>query len=270
MSAVGFNKEKVFDYIPQVVDCAIGATIGIFQRAISLPQHFLQTFSPKSPLTQKLCYPKSFTPLDDHEINVECANYPHTQMKMRSMLSRIEVIKAKMGITNKVNVILDPDGIMDGYCLGSSFTDITLVINGFLIHRPEEELDFVITHELEHPFNNDSLKCFVLSSCTLVAETAIGYFFTPWAIPLIEALSRPLSRRLDCYHERRADLAAIKVLGTSKGAISFMERCLNENIKKAQQRNKGERYSLEGNDRHDLRHPPFTLRLAYALSFKED
>lgn len=256
------NQTTVFDVIPYATYCGVQAAVGVVKRVLEFPALFCRVNVPTSKLTERFCYPKQFTKLDQ----TAC----HTPI-LSKVLTQVNTIKNRMKIAKEVVVVVDNEPGNDGACLGSvhSLTPIVIVINIGALLLPKEELDFLIAHELSHAVHKDGLKTCFKSACILATEVAASYFFTPWAIPLIEIASAPLCWWSCRQAEQAADLRALQILETSEGAVAIMQRAIDSNLETARTRNMHDRISPEGNDRHRIFHPPLTQRLRYCQEWKK-
>ncbi len=254
----------IFDIIPYGVDCAQRGILGVFKRVIGVPTLFFQAFFPDSAVAKRLSYPEGYVLLDDHEIDVECKDNPELQSTMRRTQTFVNGLRFKLGIQQEVAIYINPTHGQAGSCIGSraSSNKIGMILNGFAFYFPQEELEFLIAHELSHAAHNDGLKVWAYNLAIIIAEMATAYCLTPYAIPLIEIASAPLDWTFCYFAEKNADLSAIKVLRTAEGAISFFQRGQKGNLNKE---NRGDRFSPEGDDRHDLFHPRLSERIRYCI-----
>jgi hypothetical protein len=259
--------------IPYAVDCASHPLIGFFKRVVDLSFQVKQRLFPQDPHLQLPLgagLSKPTTRLD--ETTISKFSDPAMQQKLQGLLSRVDAIRTKMGIAHEIRVFLVASEVISslmpcssGELMARSGSDLLIrhsfILNGRIDSVPEGELDYLIARELSHVRHNYEAKYYMRSSAVLIAELAVGYFYSPLAIPLIEAIDRPLSLHQWSLAEKEAELTAIKTLGTSEGAIASLTRVYELN--RLHSKGGCPFYTPEGEYILNYDHPSLKERIAY-------
>lgn len=153
----------------------------------------------------------------------------------------------------------------------------------------EEEIEFLIAHELAHLEHRDIAKRIVFSwvilGLQLIAFRYLNVKRAFGAGMLIWAIGEKVGRTMILHQEKMADERAMQVLNSNVGMVKYMHRDLKmhykakhmskEDYQKIQpdgdfEKIKKSQYKItpQGNYRYDYTHPPMTERLAHALSFQ--
>ncbi|MES2122484.1 MAG: M48 family metalloprotease [Chlamydiota bacterium] len=212
------------------------------------------------------------------------------------VLDRVQELAKKMGINKEVHLYRSMGTSAHGLSFFSNPAQLFIEKKHLLL--PDDELDFILCHELSHIKHNDRLKTVVFDAIACLVEVVAFPLIFPIAVLIIE----PAINLCDHYVFRRnkeesADQNAIQTLQSNTGAVNHWKRTIKENLDKrasavkmlevlAKLKSKGEnvekvapqllkmlkerldRITLSGDTRNDFDHPPLTKRLANALAFK--
>lgn len=202
------------------------------------------------------------------------------------VLNRVEELAKKMGITKPIELYLGSEAKSNGSTFLSAPARICISTKDIL--SDDDELEFVLCHELAHIKHNDTPKMVAFNTIALLIELIALPIF-----PLIFLVIEPTIKWSDYYLfsrgcEQRADLAAIRVLQSNQGAVKHFKRLINENLSYKKMATElldahakrqtelspmiqGIAHTLndettpDGNNRMDFNHPSLTSRLATAL-----
>lgn len=209
--------------------------------------------------------------------------------KLTYVLNRVESIAKQMGIKQKIEVYTShkicPTAVLGG---ASSLTPVLMFLDVEMINSAEDEIDFVIGHELSHVKHNDIFINAALSNIALMINFLFLNFY-PWGIVLNEAVFSIANCFICRKIEQIADVTSMQTLHSSYGAkkvwTKFIRKMLS--IKQAKPEDiknfvdprllpkltprkiarMQQKITPEGNNRLDFEHPPFTQRLLTAKTF---
>jgi Zn-dependent protease with chaperone function len=221
--------------------------------------------------------------------------------KLYRLLKRTKEIAKEMGITQEIKIYSSEENLSDS-AFGSkvSLTAIPIFISLRTLNCSDEFVDFIIAHELSHIANHDLLHELAISPTIFVIELIACCFFSPFIIPFIESFASIVEDYFQRLHESGADHHAMNTLQSNKGMLEFCNKSIKEHkeIRKNTEHefyhdqntyfNKPQlvsrmirkffflvsketlvsNFSLEGNSRSDLRHPPMTKRREAAMNFR--
>jgi hypothetical protein len=215
-------------------------------------------------------------------------------------------IAEKMGLENTPIEFLLGEGDFMKTCGGCTYPDFQQAGGAsykVVIEREaakklsKEELEFLLAHELGHIYHNYATKkikvllaslgvrgfsavltvrSIINSDTTVLAKglAIAGYYF--YSNLLVESLEN----KFNCSEEKKADLTAVKALGSSKGAIAFFNRAREDQLSIVKDVKAGiiKEQSIvqaieagaideQGNNLNDFAHPLFTERIAYCESY---
>ncbi len=197
-----------------------------------------------------------------------------SQEKLKYVLSTVDAIAKKMDIQKEVLVFAVNDTSVQTSAIGGTWFKgpIAIRFNVNTVKDADEIIDFITAHELSHCKHNHSYKRLffdltILTVDTIAAATIAGVLL----IPFIEGAASIAGHAISRVHEKEADIYAMKILGTNKGAIEYLENCIKDNLKtkncplmKILAPSSVEQVTDDGSLRSDLDHPSETTRLAYA------
>ncbi len=217
--------------------------------------------------------------------------------RLRHLLQRVDFLAKKMDIQRPFNVYSSSKQIGTG-CGGGTYSRRSPYIQFDLkiINLPDDQLDAVIVHEITHAKENHSLKQLVLSATALSVDVMVGIFFPFFTIFGAEFISSMICRSYQRYHEKRCDLAAMRLLGTGRGLSAFFEDIakksvelknttdfdsfvkkldprrvaalqLKKKLTPAYMKKVQERITPDGNNRRDFAHPTLTSRAELGRQF---
>lgn len=224
-----------------------------------------------------------------------------TPEKLERVLAKIKNVAKDLAITQEIALYTSTSEVeYPDLSLGSriSLTALPVFISTRTLSLSDEEVDFIIAHELSHISHNDVIKEVVFSLTVLTVELIAIFHFSILAIPLIEGVAILIENYLQRLVEGAADRSAITVLKSSDGASEYFNqsivknRAMREKIEKIFEKepekyfNSGNffikpmrklfsyisketlvtAYSSEGNYRVDLSHPPLTKRRDAAIA----
>jgi Peptidase family M48 len=212
---------------------------------------------------------------------------PETKRKVFHIVSTTERLAKNMGLGNvPIHWVDLPDveaetvSFMNRYFIRINFEIATY---------SDEEIEFIIAHELAHLQHGDMLKTLALGwlmmGVQLVAFRYLNIKRALGAGAVIRGVGEHIRSHVQIYKEKAADEKAMQVLNSNVGMIKYIHRQLKLNYKikhiskeefqQAQPQGDWEKFEYEqddftpqGNRRYDFVHPPFTERLAHALSFR--
>ncbi len=209
--------------------------------------------------------------------------------RLKHLLARVDALAKKMGITKPLKIYTSNEQIPTGCVGGITSKPSYILFDLNEINLPDDQLDFVICHELNHLKENHMFKAFLFSSAVLVIDALAIVFLTPLAFLGVEAVASFTDRLFHQYHEQDCDNQAMKVLGTGKGVKDFFEGVVKRTVdlkytsdfdafvkkldrrrvRKLTKKNKlnpdymhkfQSRTTPEGNNRRDFAHPLLTRR----------
>lgn len=193
-----------------------------------------------------------------------------SQKRLKYLISRVDAIAKKMGIEKEIQIFAANHPHCSTAVIGGIWFKGSLAMNFNIetIEEPDEELDFIIAHELSHFKNNHWFKKgffnLSVSAADAIAAVTVGIVF----IPLIEGTATIASHAISRMHEKEADLCAMYILGTNRGAVKHFEKEIgkNKNIFFQMIASSYEKEALtqDGHLRTDFDHPSLITRLAYA------
>ena len=211
-------------------------------------------------------------------------------------LDRVETLAQKMGIKQEVHLyagLFSEESSLGASLFGKpSFITIG---PGLLRDKTDQEIDFVIAHELAHIKHHDSEKHAAFKAVAMIAQAVFCFAISPLALLLLEpVINLSENYLLSRYQESNADQKAIQTLQTNAGAIRYFseelafwrlfknsshmdilkvmqpgfdpQKISPFDIKWAQERQ--EVITNSGDCRTDLSHPPLSTRLKSALAFR--
>ncbi len=220
-----------------------------------------------------------------------------SQERLHGVLDRTQELAKQMGINKEVHLYRSMNTMACGLNLFSRPAQLYVDKKHLLL--PDEELDFVLCHELAHIKHNDKLRMLAFDVIACLVEIVAFPLIFPMTIlfiePAINGSNNYLFRR---NQEARADWRAMQTLQSNVGAVNYWKRSLEENLStrssamrmlelfaKIKSEKKGDpekmaphltkklkddlnTIGLSGDLRSDFDHPPLTKRLATAIAFR--
>jgi Zn-dependent protease with chaperone function len=207
--------------------------------------------------------------------------------RLRHVLRMAQELAQKAKIGNPIALYTSPESCPTG-CVGhaSATEPVPILIDLETIRLPDDELAFVLAHELMHLKHRDSGRGLAFCALMGVVDLVALLFFPLISLFLVEGLGVSLEYDLSKRHEKAADLGAVELLGTNRGAVSLWNRWLErmqqfkyssvESLKQThpsyritakELKTRQRKITPEGNNRLDFRHPPISERLAYCKAW---
>lgn len=295
------SKERLLDFKYRIVDILKSAVLFPKERVIRLIG-FLAVMYPQPSKREKNALKKvTVETIDRDQIyapgSVPCGLNVPSKDRLKHLLQRVDFLAKKMDIQRPFNVYTSSKQIGTG-CGGGTYSRRSPYIQFDLkiINLPDDQLDAVIVHEITHAKENHSFKYLILSATALSVDIVVGIFFPFFTILGAEVVSSMLCRSYQRYHEKRCDLAAMRLLGTGRGISAFFENAAKKNVelknttdfdsivKKLDPRHVAylqlknkltpaymkkvqERITPDGNNRRDFAHPTLTSRAELGRRF---
>lgn len=258
------------------------ALLGAIQRLVSLPLQFMAAFYPNE------ISHSDYTQITEESINnnsVFSSPLPPQiscpKDRLRFVLNRVNYFAHKAQISEPIELYTQSTPCPTG-CIGSrySLSSPMLFLDVTIMNLPDDQLDFVLNHEIAgHIKNNDSIKNFLFSFSVALIDILFWIHF-PIGIFATEGAAFLTNVAFSQCKETYADKQAITLLKTNRGATDFFQGDIQRNIK-AKNLPSGHPFpgdprknsyassvkseiTAEGNLRRDLHHPPLTTRLAYS------
>lgn len=298
--------EKSQDIIWHVTDfvrASIYSPIRCIKRVVGIPSQMIQLFNP--------IYWVSLGAMDRKiparemtHLSIQNGFYDSTKLpqgveniskeKLHRILNRTAELAKQMGITQGIRLYsaeMDRSDATVGSAKISS-TPIPIFITPRTLNCTDEQIDFIIAHEISHAFHNDMLDEAVVSFSIFAIEMLACFLISPFAVILIEGAASVYENYRQRTKELAADRKAITILGSSEGLIQFCNHASDLNLKVRQKteeifKHDKNKYfassflylrmlrrcfslfskevmvcnvSPEGNNRFDLRHPSLEER----------
>lgn len=295
------SKERLLDFKYRFVDILKSAIFFPTRRVIGLIQ-ILAVMYPQASSREKYALKKvSLETIDQDQIYAPGSVPPGLNVpskdRLKHLLQRVDFLAKKMDIQRPFNVYTSSKQIGTG-CGGGTYSRRSPYIQFDLkiINLPDDQLDAVIVHEITHAKENHSFKQLILSATALSVDVMVGIFFPFFTILGAEAVASIVCRSYQRYHEKRCDLAAMRLLGTGRGISAFFEDIAKKNmelknttdfdsfVKKLDPRRTAalqlkkkltpaymkkvqERITPDGNNRRDFAHPTLTSRAELGRQF---
>lgn len=267
-----------FSSVPHLKDACTNSLFGIFNRVFTLPSRFCYCVNPLADVAAK---GESFNEFTRNNIEASPAyfrlfffndadeTHDIPREKVHYIIDRVTELATKMGIHKKIRIFPSRESPA---ALGSLFSkEIVVYITKEMASLTNDEIDFIVSHELTHAHHNHFLKETVIKTSILVLEILGAIFLSPLTIPLFEIFASPLENFGHRVRETDADQTALKTLNTNAGAVSYFSNKISrfKSMRAAaSSRSPEEQYiSPSGDNRLDIIHPPYSARLANAQSF---
>ncbi len=281
--------ERIVLPIIQEVGYALGSLIAVFTRPInavcglkSLCQTGLETaqrFSKKNVVHVT------------KEMIASSSNFSsELQLKLLSVLYKIENLQKKMGLNGNIDCLLVEDGHAQLCGAPSSFRSFSVVISpSFLKKHSHEEMEFILAHELSHLKHYDSFRIPCFDMCVCLVQIAfiacLPLMISLPSIVLVSALAGRISIVWGKAVERRSDYEAMTTLNSTQSAVNYFSNKLKrhymlkhasfDEVRKLDPSISFDEYiagNINFNSKGDAlgnhTHDATTERLAQALSFK--
>jgi len=285
--------DQFLDNLPVILHVLNQAVWGVFKRIIQIPFQTLAAFAPiaamKAAMSNSELREITHESIDKGFYNsspkkfdlgslIQQLNQGEKQEKippkdlMHRRLDRLQELAKQMGISQKVEVYSSDQTTTIAGTIGSrlAFTAVPVIIDKDTFNLSDAQFDFIVSHELSHVALNHSFHFFLYSLAVLVADVAAAIFLTPFAIPLIEGASALGSNALHCQSEKDADMKAMKLINSNKGAVDFFKGMVAKQLKQRDENSILDQLfiSPEGNNRLDTEHPRVSDRVAYCEAFQ--
>lgn len=143
--------------------------------------------------------------------------------RLKYLLTRIDALAKKMGVTKPLEIYTSNEQIATGCVGGITAKPAYILVDLQMMHLPDDQLDAVICHELTHLKDHHTFKGFLFSATVLVIDALAMIFLSPLAFLGVEAVASFTDRLFHQYLEQSCDNQAMQILGTGKGIGDFFE-----------------------------------------------
>lgn len=261
-----------FSGVPHVLDALVQSVVGVFKRVIFLPGMLrsvgwglLPTFSLK-PVSYEI---SDFSTQGDGFIMLK--GTLGAKDTVRNVMARGRQLATTLGLKQSIHFIPHSDAASRVDSISSSKIIFNLGSNIFT--QTVEEIDFMLARELAQVALSHSRKLVGISFSLLCLDLVAGLAVSPWVIPLIEGISAPIENTIQRRQKLAADMLAMKVLNTSKGALSCLAKERDSYLSMIlyhliPRRLVQMRVAPNGDSRVDLTSPPLSKRVAVASDFQ--
>lgn len=208
--------DSIYDIITHSLYLLFRSILGIFIRIITLPHTLVNTFAPhimikeEYKITPEKIAEKGF---DEQFKRITEDGAPHE--KLQYILNRTDELAKKMDIKKKIDVYITPNkmNLGSGGCSMTCSERLPLQLHVREALYSNEQLDFLIAHELADISNDHRFYESLYEIAVTVGIIAIGFFYSFWAIPILEGLFSALKIILHRKMEKRSDDTAIAHVG---------------------------------------------------------
>lgn len=227
------SKSYLSRFYPNGRNFVIASFSGIFFRIHKIFNGFLISFFPKIEIwCDNFIHKKEWKEITAEEIEkgffdsslLDEKAIPSDE-RMLHVLLRAKEIAKDMGIQQEIK-LYSSNNCFVSHTMGCrySLTSIPILLSLYDINGTDEELDFVIGHELGHIYHNHIAINALYNLAILVAEIVLSILFTPFLIPLIEGCAFAGKTFIHIKSEIEADLHSIRHFESNRGAISWWKR----------------------------------------------
>lgn len=217
---------------------------------------------------------------------------PPSAQRLQYVIDRVETLAKKMGLGKEIRVYTSAQRINTASHGSTLFAKhANLFLDTRFIHVSDDQLDFILCHEMAHIQNNDCVKDFAFHAAAFVAEFLFFTLVSPLSLLLVEpTLNFSKYYLLHRNEETAADRKAIEVLQSNSGAVKFFmgqvarmktlkNATYHEFLAEIKPRNvaqwnpkrvadEQDKITPSGDSRLDFNHPPLSSRLRAALAFR--
>lgn len=229
------NSENIYEIVSQGLYLIFRLIFGVFVRIFSLPHLLVNTFSPNT-LTNnehKITQEKIDKKLFDANFKKAEIAIPD-EKRFQYILTRTNELAKKMEIKKEIEVYINPTAskLESGGCNYTCADKLPLTLTMEECNYDQDQLDFVISQELSQISNNHKFYESLYEIAATVVMIAVGFFFSFWAIPILEGVFCAVQIIISRKMEQTADEKAVAHVGTA-GAIMHMEHFLDKTKKKS-------------------------------------